>query len=45
MQVLGRNLRGPVSCAFGPDGRLYVAQLGEAFDQGVGNVLALDGLH
>jgi len=37
------ELRGPVSCAFGPDGRLYIAQLGTEFDSDKGEVLAVSG--
>lgn len=37
------ELRGPVSCAFGPDGRLYIAQLGAEFDSDKGQVLAVAG--
>lgn len=40
----GVSLNGPVSCAFGPDDRLYVSQLGEEFDKPVGSVVAIDGL-
>ncbi len=43
VEVIGTKLQGPVSCAFGPDGRLYVAQLGAEFDKGVGSVVAIDG--
>lgn len=41
--VLGTKLRGPVSCEFGPDGRLYVAELGEQFDADKGRVVAISG--
>jgi WD40 repeat protein len=41
--VIGTGLKGPVSCAFGPDGKLYVAQLGEMFDRDLGTVIAIDG--
>jgi hypothetical protein len=41
--IVGKSLRGPVSCAFGPDGRLYVAELGKEFDKGVGRVIAVSG--
>ena len=34
---------GPVACAFGPDRRLYVAELGEMFDQGKGRIVAISG--
>lgn len=40
----GVTLSGPVSCAFGPDDRLYVSQLGDQFDQPVGSVVAISGL-
>ena len=40
----GVSLKGPVSCAFGPDGRLYVAQLGEKFDAEEGSVVAISGV-
>ncbi len=35
------DLRGPVSCAFGPDGRLYIAELGEEFDKTLGRVTSV----
>ncbi|MCB9831035.1 MAG: hypothetical protein H6807_01070 [Planctomycetes bacterium] len=44
VEILPLDLRGPVSCAFGPDGRLYVAQLGVAIDAENGEVLAISGL-
>lgn len=37
----GVRLQGPVSCAVGPDGRLYVSQLGKTFDQNHGSVVAI----
>lgn len=40
----GVSLKGPVSCAFGPDGRLYVSQLGEKFDGEEGSVVAISGV-
>lgn len=40
---LSSALHGPVSCAFGPDGRLYIAQLGTEFDSDKGQVLAVSG--
>jgi len=43
VEIIGKGLRGPVSCAFGPDGKLYVAQLGEMFDSDLGTVIAIDG--
>lgn len=42
--VLGTRLKGPISCRFGPDGRLYVAQLGEMFDQDKGSVISIGGI-
>jgi len=44
ISVLADNLRGPVHCAFGPDGRLYVACLGEMFDASNGEVIAVSGI-
>lgn len=41
--VIGTKLRGPVSCAFGPDRRLYIAQLGAEFDKDLGQVVAVAG--
>jgi len=41
--VVGTKLKGPVSCAFGPDARLYIAQLGEKFDEGKGTVVSVGG--
>lgn len=43
VRIIATGLRGPVSCAFGPDGRLYVAQLGEVFDGTAGSVIAVSG--
>ncbi|MHC5019052.1 MAG: hypothetical protein ACYTGX_02850 [Planctomycetota bacterium] len=40
---LATGLRGPVSCAFGPDGRLWITQLGPEFDKGLGELLAVSG--
>ncbi len=40
----GVTLKGPVSCAFGPDSRLYVTQLGDEFDTPSGSVVAISGL-
>lgn len=40
----GVSLDGPVSCAFGPDGRLYVSQLGKNFDATDGSVVAISGV-
>jgi hypothetical protein len=42
--VLASRLKGPISCEFGPDGRLYVAQLGETFDQDKGSVISIGGI-
>ena len=42
--VISESLRGPVSCAFGPDGDLYVAQLGTEFDSDKGQVIAVSGI-
>ncbi|QDU65871.1 hypothetical protein [Engelhardtia mirabilis] len=44
VKILAHALRGPVSCTFGPDGRLYVAQLGPEFDADKGNVVAISGI-
>ncbi|MHC4606956.1 MAG: hypothetical protein ACYTAF_08450 [Planctomycetota bacterium] len=41
--VIATDVKGPVSCVFGPDGRLYVALLGEEFDKGLGRVIAVSG--
>lgn len=38
VELVPADLRGPVSCAFGPDGRLYIAELGEEFDKTLGRV-------
>ncbi len=43
VSTITSELRGPVSCAFGPDGRLYVAQLGTEFDSDKGQVIAVSG--
>lgn len=45
IEVLHEGLRGPTSCAFGNDGRLYVSLLGPEFDADQGSVVAIDGLH
>lgn len=42
--VLASRLHGPVSCRFGPDGRLYIACLGRHFDREEGQVIAISGL-
>jgi WD40 repeat protein len=44
VEVLGDQLLGPVSCKFGPDGELYIAQLGEEFDKDKGEVIAVKGI-
>ncbi|SMP73157.1 hypothetical protein SAMN06265222_11637 [Neorhodopirellula lusitana] len=44
LQETGVKLTGPVSCAFGPDGRLYVSQIGERFDTIDGSVVAIEGV-
>ncbi|MDM4019259.1 hypothetical protein [Roseiconus lacunae] len=44
VEVLANELLGPVSCAFGPNGDLYIAQLGEAFDGDKGEVIAVSGI-
>jgi WD40 repeat protein len=42
--VIADKLLGPVSCAFGPNGNLYIAQLGKAFDKNYGQVVAVSGI-
>lgn len=44
VEILADQLQGPVACAFGPDGRLYVTTLGTEFDKGLGQVLAISGV-
>lgn len=44
VRIIGENLHGPVSCAFGPDGDLYIAQLGAEFDTGKGQIVAVSGI-
>ncbi len=44
VKVIATGLKGPVSCAFGPDGKLYVAALGDAFDASRGMVIAVEGI-
>jgi hypothetical protein len=44
VKILGSKLRGPVACAFGPDKKLYVAQLGREFDKNFGAVVAISGI-
>lgn len=43
VDVLATGLKGPVSCAFGPDGRLWITQLGLEFDKDLGELLAVSG--
>ncbi|MCA8913534.1 MAG: WD40 repeat domain-containing protein [Planctomycetes bacterium] len=43
VDVIASYLHGPVNCAFGPDKRLYIACLGEAYDSDKGLVVAVDG--
>ena len=43
IEVIATNLMGPVHCAFGPDGRLYVACLGAKYDSDKGLVVAVEG--
>ena len=44
LKLASGSLRGPVSCTFGPDGALYVAQLGTMFDQELGQVVKITGI-
>lgn len=44
VRVVSEGLRGPVSCVFGPDGDLYIAQLGTEFDKDKGQVVAVSGI-
>jgi hypothetical protein len=44
VRVIADNLHGPVSCAFGPDGDLYIAQLGSEFDKDKGQIIAVSGI-
>ncbi|MEZ6089847.1 MAG: hypothetical protein R3C05_17825 [Pirellulaceae bacterium] len=44
VKVLSDKLLGPVSCTFGPDGGLYIAQLGKEFDKNMGQVLVVSGI-
>ncbi len=43
VEILATGLMGPVSCVFGPDKRLYIAQLGSAIDAENGQVIAVQG--
>ena len=44
VNVISEGLHGPVSCAFGPDGDLYIAQLGSEFDSDKGQIIAVSGI-
>ncbi|MCA9057619.1 MAG: hypothetical protein KDA85_03940 [Planctomycetaceae bacterium] len=44
VNVLSEQLRGPVACQFGPDGALYIAQLGTEFDANKGQILKIEGI-
>jgi len=44
VKVIATKLLGPVSCEFGPDGDLYIAQLGKQFDKELGQVIAISGI-
>lgn len=44
VQIIADKLQGPISCAFGPDGDLYIAQLGAEFDKGMGQIIAVSGI-
>lgn len=44
VQIIADRVMGPVHCAFGPDGRLYVTCLGEMFDTNKGQLLAITGI-
>lgn len=44
VDVIADKLLGPVSCTFGPDGDLYIAQLGKEFDKTEGQVIAISGI-
>lgn len=44
IEVLTEKLQGPVACKFGPDGKLYISQLGKEFDKNEGSVIAVSGL-
>lgn len=43
VEIIGTKLKGPVSCEFGPEDKLYITQLGPMFDQNKGNVIAIHG--
>lgn len=42
--VLSESLRGPVSCLFDDEGKLYISQLGPTIDGTEGVVLAVEGI-
>lgn len=44
VNVISEGLHGPVSCTFGPDGDLYIAQLGTEFDSDKGQIIAVSGI-
>ena len=44
VRIISEGLSGPVSCAFGPEGDLYIAQLGSEFDKDKGQVVAVSGI-
>ena len=44
VSVRGDRLKGPVSCAFGRDGTLYIAELGKQIDGTQGRVIAIRGI-
>jgi len=44
VNIISEGLHGPVSCAFGPDGDLYIAQLGSEFDKDKGQIIAVSGI-
>jgi len=44
VEIVATKVPGPVACAFGPDGKLYVALLGEQFDMEQGEVIAVSGM-
>jgi len=41
--VIATQVPGPVHCAFGPDGRLYVTCLGDEIDKDKGLVISIKG--
>ncbi|MCA8916806.1 MAG: hypothetical protein KDB90_15540 [Planctomycetes bacterium] len=43
IERVAKGVFGPVNCAFGPDGRLYVACLGKTYDGNEGMVIAING--